>query len=112
MDKVRVTRFVARGYAPSDPRLATATIELAESYQQQRRLYAVFGRWTPVFTAVVLGALTIPAAISGDVLMAIGAVVVVLGCVVFLWLDPAARPRSVARSLNAAKLGAERYPEA
>jgi hypothetical protein len=35
--KWRVTRLVAKGEAPHDPRMAAAAVELAESYQRKGR---------------------------------------------------------------------------
>jgi hypothetical protein len=102
-DKVRVTRCLARGMAPDDPRLAAAAVELAESYRDQSRAQAAFMRWAPVFTAVILSALTIPAAIGGDLPMAIAFFLVALCSIAYIAFDPAARPKNVARSLEASR---------
>lgn len=102
-DKVRVTRCLARGKAPDDPRLATAAVELAESYRHQGRAQAAFMRWGPVLTAVILSALTIPAAIGGDLPMAIAFFLVALCSVAYIVLDPAAKPKNVAQSLEASR---------
>ena len=102
-DKVRVTRCLTRGKAPSDPRLAAAAVELAESYRHQSRAQAAFMRWAPVLTAVVLSVLTIPAALAGDLPMAIAFFLVVLCSIAYIALDPVARPKNVARSLEASR---------
>jgi hypothetical protein len=102
-DKVRVTRCLVQGKAPDDPRLATAAVELAESYRHQSRVHAAFMRWSPVLTAVVLSALTIPAAIAGDLPMAIAFFLVALCSIAYIVFDPAARPKNVARSLEASR---------
>jgi len=60
-------------------------------------------RWGPVFTAVVLCALTIPAAIGGDLPMAIAVFLIALCGVAYIVLDPAAKPKNVARSLEASR---------
>lgn len=103
IDKVRVTRCLVRGKAPSDPRLVAPAVELAESYRHQGRAQAAFMRWGPVFTAVVLSALTIPAAIGGDLPMAIAVFLIALCAFAYIVLDPAAKPKNVARSLEASR---------
>jgi hypothetical protein len=102
-DKVRVARCLARGKAPNDPRLAAAAVELAESYRHQSRAQAAFMRWAPVVTAVILSALTLPAAIAGDLPMAIALFLVALCGIAYIVFDPAARPKNVARSLDASR---------
>lgn len=109
-DKVRVTRCLARGKAPAEPGLAVAAVELAECYRHQSRAYATFMRWTPVLTVLILSALTIPAAIAGDLSMAISFFLVVLAGVAYIVLDPAARPSNVARSLEASRQVAATSP--
>lgn len=44
-DRWRITRFLAKGEAPHDPRMAAAAVELAESFQSRGRVYATFIRW-------------------------------------------------------------------
>lgn len=100
-DRWRVRRFVFRGEAPEDARMAAAAVELAENYQRQG--YMRWLRWgTPV---VVLGALFVAIldATDGDLL---GAILFALLAVVnlsHLALNPATRPKSVARSLEASR---------
>lgn len=103
LDRLRVCRFLTRGKAPDDPRMAAAAIELAESFQGQSRIFASIIRWTPVFIVVSLGYAAVPAALDGDKEMAIlyGAILL---CGVFnLLLNPATRPRNVGRSLEASR---------
>lgn len=102
-DKVRVTRCLARGKAPDDPRLAAAAVELAESYRHQGWVQAAFMRWTPVVTAIILSVLTIPAAIGGDLPMAVAFFLVALCSIAYMVFDPAAKPKNVARSLEASR---------
>jgi hypothetical protein len=70
-DKWRVTRFLTRGDAPDDPRMAAAAVELAESYQRRRRGYSMFIRWLLTITIVVAGVVAIAAAVEGEALRAI-----------------------------------------
>lgn len=102
-DKWRVTRLLTRGEAPDDPCRAAAVVELAESYQHRGRVYATFARWLPVATAVLLAAIAIPAAVEGDVPMAIVCALIVLGSLGHLVLNPAVWPKNVARSLEASR---------
>jgi hypothetical protein len=102
-DKWRVARFLAQGKAPSDPRMATAVIESAESYRGRGRVYSEAIRWTPIITGLFLFAMTIPGAIKGDTANTILLVLVVFGCVMQLMFNPAVRPKNVARSLEASR---------
>jgi hypothetical protein len=67
------------------------------------RAQAAFMRWAPVLTAVILSALTIPAAIGWDLPMAIALFLVALCSIAYVVFDPAARPKNVARSLEASR---------
>lgn len=102
-NKLRVCRSLVRGEAPSDPGMAPAAIELAESYQRQGWSYKVLMRWLPWMMVVGTGYLAIPAAISGNFGMLTSYLVVVLLCVGTLLFDPATRPRNRLRSLVAAR---------
>lgn len=102
-DKWRVSRLLVRGKVPSDPRMAAAAVELAESYHCRGRACKAFSRWVPVVTAVWIFTRTIPGAIEGGVGDAILVAVVILGAAGHLVLNPAMRPRNVARSLEASR---------
>jgi len=102
-DKFRVSRLLVRGKAPSDPRMAAAAVELAESYHCRGRAYKAFSRWVPVLTAIWIFTRTIPGAIEGGVGDAILVVVVILGAAGNLVLNLAMRPKNVARSLDASR---------
>lgn len=102
-DKWRVRGFLARGEAPGDPRLATAAVELAESYPRQGRLSMAWMRWMPVFFLVVIGFSAIPRAIDGDLEMAILYAVVVLVSIGHLIFSPVARPKKMTRALEASR---------
>ena len=102
-DMWRVRGFLARGEAPSNPRMAAAAVELAESYQRQSRTSAALIRWAPAAVIVGLGYLTIPAAVEGDALMAILYALIVLANVAHLIFNPATRPKNVARSLEVSR---------
>ena len=64
-DRWRVRRFVFRGEAPDDPRMAAAAIELAERYQ--RRDHPGILGWGMAFLLVCFSVLLIWAAIDGNV---------------------------------------------
>lgn len=102
-DKFRVYRFLARGKAPADPRLAAVAVELAESYQHQSRIYRALMRWLPAFTFVGLGYLTVPAAVDGNLEMAILFALILLCAIAHLMFNPATRPKNVGRSLEASR---------
>lgn len=102
-EKWRVARFLTRGKAPSDPRMALAAVELAESYQRQGRAYTALIRWLPAAMVVVFGFIAIPAAADGEAVMAVLYTMIILlgiGDVIF---NPVVRPRNAARSLCASK---------
>ena len=103
LDKFRVSRFLTRGEAPDDPRMAVAAVELAESLQRQSRIYAALMRWWPVFLFVSLSFRAIPAAIGGDGEMAIFYALLVLVGIGNLMFNPAVRPKNVGRSLDASR---------
>lgn len=102
-DKWRVRRFLARGEAPSNPRMAAAAVELGESYRRRDRNNFAWMRWGPTILVIGFGAATIFAVAKGDALMAILDALIVLGWVGHLMFNPMFRPRSVARSLEASK---------
>jgi hypothetical protein len=102
-DKWRVARLLVRGVAPSDPRMAAAAIELAESYQGHGQTYAALARWLPFVMVAVFSAIAIPAAVDGDVLMTVVVVLLILGSVGHLVFNPALRPKNVARSREASQ---------
>jgi hypothetical protein len=102
-DKLRVARYLVRGEAPVDQKLAVAAIELAESYRRQGRVYATVTRWMPWVMLVVFGGIAIPAAFQGDVGMTIAYMLLILVCVGDLIFNPVLRPKNVARSLEASR---------
>lgn len=102
-DKLRVGRCLTRGRAPSDPRLATAAVELGESYQRQSRAYTAVMRWSPVFATLSLGWISASHAAEGDRAMLILCVVVVLSSLWIFSFDPATRPKNIVRALDASK---------
>lgn len=102
-DKWRATRLLSQGEAPSDPAMARAVIELAEKYRSRRRVYGVLDRWWPIAAVIVFGAISIPAAIAGNVAMTIVVVLLLLGSVLHVMFNPALRPKNIARSLEASQ---------
>jgi hypothetical protein len=102
-DRWRITRFLAKGEAPRDPRMAPVAVELAESIQSRGRAYASLIRWLPIVVVVVCGAAAIFFAVDGDTWSAILNALIVLVNIAQLALNPMARPKSVARSLEASR---------
>jgi hypothetical protein len=110
-DKWRVSRCLARGEAPRDPRMAVAAVELAEDYQRQSRAFRGLARWLPVILVVVATCITVSSAIEGDHLTLILNVLLALGGVGQLLFNPAARPKNTARSLEASRRVVEAQAE-
>ncbi|HEU5064057.1 MAG TPA: hypothetical protein VFT79_13040 [Solirubrobacterales bacterium] len=101
-DKLRV-RYLRRGEAPADPRMAAAAVELAEGYQRQGRAMAAWMRWSPAFLATCYGMFTILAAVDGGQPSWIFFAFVALGWAWISMSTPASRPKSMARSLEASR---------
>lgn len=99
-DKWRVRGFLARGEAPNDPCMATAAVELAESYPRQAMAWM---RWLPIYILLIIGYLALPRAIDGDLAMAILYTVVALISIVQFVFSPLTRPKNMARSLKASR---------
>jgi hypothetical protein len=102
-DRWRITRLLAKGEAPRDPRMAAVAVELAESFQARGRAYASFIRWLPIVVIVACGAAAIFFTVDGDTRSAILNAAIVLVNIAQLALNPMARPKSVARSLEASR---------
>lgn len=102
-DKLRVSRHLARGQAPGDPRMAAAAVELAESYQRQERLLVMFLRWSPLILLVIGGVGAVFDAIDGDQFGLILYALIALGGIWDLMFNPLTRPKNMARSLEASR---------
>lgn len=102
-EKWRVARFLAKGEAPQDPRMAVAAVELAESNQRQGRVVTTLVRWLPVAVIIGGGAAAVHSAASGDVSVVVVMALVVLVNVAHLMLNPMTRPQKVTRSLEASR---------
>lgn len=100
-DRWRVRRFVFRGDAPDDPRMAAAAIELAERYQRQKHP-GLLG-WGMAFLLVCFSVLLIWAAIDGNEREIVISGAWILIAAAHLAFNPATRPKSVARSLEASR---------
>jgi len=100
-DRWRARRHVYRGEAPADPRMAAAAIALAERYQRNNEMQAL--RWGAPFLAIGGLCLAIWGAIEGDVLAVVIWGFTGLGWAGHLMLNPATRPKMVARSLQASR---------
>ena len=106
-DQLRVNRFLAQGEMPDDPELAAVALEVGESYQAQRPIRAAVMRWVPMAFALFFAAFALLGALDGELGYVILLVVIALGFIGNLMLNPASRPKNVARSVEAIK--AERH---
>ena len=100
-ERWHVRRFLFRGNAPDDLGLAAAAVELAERYERRGQMKWL--RWLlPPFTvgAIIAAILT---AIEGDLYSAVTWGASALLCAGQLALNPEARPKSVAQSLEASR---------
>lgn len=103
VDKWQVRRCLLRGEAPVDPRMATAAIELAESYQRRSQSNTEQTRWLKLVFAATALAVALLGAIHGDPLGVAAFGLIALVNVGDLALNPAMRPKRVARSLEASR---------
>ena len=103
LDQFRVCRFLARGEAPSDPKLAAVTLDAAERYQTRGHFLAALFRWWPMVLALVLVVIAVPGALNGRVEMVILLIFIVLGVMANLTLNPWTRPKNVIRSKEASR---------
>ena len=102
-EKWRVTRLVAKGEAPRDPRMAAAAVELAERYQHKGRSEPMLHRFLAITLILVGVALAILAAAGGDALLMSAMALVALTNVGQLAFNPMLRPKNVTRSLEASR---------
>jgi hypothetical protein len=102
-EKWRVTRLVAKGEAPHDPRMAAAAVELAESYQRRGRGESTLHRFLAITLILVGVTLAILAAADGDALLMSAMALIALTNVGQLAFNPMLRPKDVARSLEASR---------
>lgn len=103
LDQFRVQRFLTRGEAPNDPGLAAITLDAAESYQTKSRVLAALFRWVPMVLALLLAIPILPGALDGQIEKMILLLLIVLGVVGNLMLNPWTRPKNVAKSMEASK---------
>jgi predicted nucleic acid-binding Zn ribbon protein len=102
-DKWRVTRQVAKGEAPHDPRMASAAVELAERYQRRGRNESTLYRFLAIALILVGVALAILAAIEGHALVMGSMALIALTNAGQLVFNPMLRQKNVARSLEASR---------
>jgi small-conductance mechanosensitive channel len=81
--------------------MAAAAVELAESYQRQRHTSLL--RWLIPAVIVVCTVVAILGALGGEILVAVVFGLSAVVNVAHLALNPAMRPKSVARSLDASR---------
>jgi ABC-type multidrug transport system fused ATPase/permease subunit len=102
-EKWRVTRLMAKGEAPHDPRMAAAVVELAARYQRRGRGEPMLYRFLAIVLILVAVALAILAAADGDALVMSAMALIALTNVAQLAFNPLLRPKNVARSLEASR---------
>lgn len=102
-EKWHVTRLVAKGKAPRDPRMAAAAVELAERYRRRERDEATLHRFLAIALIFVGVVLAILAAADGDALVMSAMALIALTNVAQLAFNPMLRPKNVARSLEASR---------
>jgi len=100
-EKWRVRGFLIRGSAPDDPRLALAAVELADGYQRQE--LASWMRWLPGMLVALASAGFILNALDGDLLGMILNGLTALAAAAQYLLNPATRPKNVARAAEASR---------
>jgi hypothetical protein len=98
--KLRVSWCLARGKSPGDPVLAAAAIEMAESYERQKRSNLRLERWSALFLIFWVGCAAIFHLIDGDTLSLIFYVSIFLLSTASLSINPAAWPRNRRKSLE------------
>lgn len=105
-EQLRVYRFLTQGESPHDPELAAVTLEVGERYQAQRSIRAAVMRWGPIVFSLFFGAFTIAGTLDGEIGYAILLALIVLASIGNLMLNPASRPKNVARSVEASRRSA------
>lgn len=103
-DKVRVSRCLARGEAPDDPQRATAAVELAESYQRKSPSLMTLMRWLPAIMIIFGGIGLVLDALEGDYLGSILYALFALIAAIHFMINPATRPKNMARALEGSRL--------
>jgi hypothetical protein len=102
-EKWRVTKLVAKGEAPHDPRMAAAAVELSERYQRRGSGELTLYRFLAIALIFVGATLAILAAADGDALLMSAMALIALTNVGHLVFSPMLRPKNVARSLEASR---------
>jgi hypothetical protein len=102
-DKFRLSRCLARGEAPRDPRMAAAAIEIGEIYMSKSQGYIVATRWGPALIVVLNALFLTLALINGDEVRLILGVLIALGSAVDLVLSPLTRPKNMARAVEGSR---------
>jgi hypothetical protein len=100
-EKLRVSRYLARGQAPEDPLRAAAAVELAESYQRQA--YVAWMPWLLAISLVLAGARVVFDAIDGDQLGLALSASFGLVCILHFVFNPMTRPKNRTRALEASR---------
>jgi hypothetical protein len=102
-DKFRLSRCLARGEAPRDPRMAAAAIEIGEIYKSKSQSHIAGIRWSPVLIVVLNALLLTFALIDGDEVRLILAALIALASTADLVLSPLTRPKNMARAIEGSR---------
>ncbi len=103
-DKWRINRYLKKGEAPKESRMAAAAVKLAEYYQDAHGpSYWKLVRWFVLAVAAVCGVAAIGFAVAGDVLIATATAIAAVPNIVALAVSPIFSPKDVARSLEASR---------
>jgi len=103
LDQFRVCRYLTRGKAPDDPELAAILLDAGRGYQTKSRALAALLGWLPIVLGLSLIHSTLPGALNGQVEMVILVLLIVLGGVGNMLLNPWTRPKNVAKSMEASR---------
>lgn len=102
-EQLRVHRFLTQGKSPDDPEFAALTLDVGERYQAQRPIRAAVMRWGPMAFSLFFAAFALLGILNGEIGYAILFALIVLGFIGNLMLNPASRPKNVARSVDASR---------
>jgi hypothetical protein len=103
LEQLRVSRFLTKGQSPNDPELAAVTLEVGEHYQAQGAVRAKVMRWSPIVFSLFFAFFTLPGALDGEVWKVTLFVLIVVGFIGNLMLNPSTRPKNVAKSMEASR---------
>lgn len=103
LDQFRICRFLTKGDAPNDPELAAITLEVARRYQSSNRALAALLGWWPIALALALIVFALPGVLDGQVEMMMIFLIIVVGVMGNIMVNPWTRPANVVRSMEASR---------